>query len=50
MYVHTGPDVVSNASFLTHNMENFVTWSDTSKIKQHLLEYNEEWAEFDLDA
>lgn len=24
------------------NMEDFVTWTDTSKIRKHVLEYNEE--------
>ena len=24
------------------NMEDFVTWTDTSKIRRHVLEYNEE--------
>lgn len=28
-------------SFL-RNMEDFVTWTDTSKIRKHVLEYNEE--------
>lgn len=23
-------------------MEDFVTWTDTSKIRKHVLEYNEE--------
>ncbi|EHA97876.1 U3 small nucleolar ribonucleoprotein IMP3 [Heterocephalus glaber] len=31
-------------------MEDFVTWVDSSKIKRHVLEYNEERDDFDLDA
>lgn len=27
---------------LLRNMEDFVTWTDTSKIRKHVLEYNEE--------
>uniref|UniRef100_A0A8C5G093 Small ribosomal subunit protein uS4 N-terminal domain-containing protein n=1 Tax=Gouania willdenowi TaxID=441366 RepID=A0A8C5G093_GOUWI len=30
------------------NMEDFVTWVDSSKIKQHVLNYNEERDDFDL--
>lgn len=28
--------------FSFRNMEDFVTWVDSSKIKQHVLNYNEE--------
>ena len=27
---------------LCRNLEDFVTWTDTSKIRRHVLEYNEE--------
>ena len=27
---------------MRRNMEDFVTWTDTSKIRKHVLEYNEE--------
>lgn len=27
-------------------MEDFVTWVDSSKIKQHVLNYNEEVSDF----
>ena len=27
---------------LCRNMEDFVTWTDTSKIRRHVLEYNDE--------
>ena len=26
----------------SRNLEDFVTWTDTSKIRKHVLEYNEE--------
>ena len=46
-----GPDVVTDPAFLvTRSMEDFVTWVDSSKIKRHVLEYNEERDDFDLDA
>ncbi|KAK7812939.1 hypothetical protein U0070_001047 [Myodes glareolus] len=45
------PDVVTDPAFLvTHIMEDFVTWVDSSKIKGHELEYNEERDDFDLGA
>ena len=33
---------ISSLHCLYRNMEDFVTWTDTSKIKRHVLEYNEE--------
>lgn len=30
------------AFLVTRNMEDFITWTDTSKIRAHVLEYNEE--------
>ncbi|XP_002736586.1 U3 small nucleolar ribonucleoprotein IMP3-like [Saccoglossus kowalevskii] len=48
-HVRVGPDVVTDPAFLiTRNMEDFVTWTDTSKIRRHLLEYNDERDDFDL--
>uniref|UniRef100_A0A7N8YJ45 IMP U3 small nucleolar ribonucleoprotein 3 n=1 Tax=Mastacembelus armatus TaxID=205130 RepID=A0A7N8YJ45_9TELE len=32
------------------NMEDFVTWVDSSKIKQHVMNYNDERDDFDLVA
>lgn len=50
-HVRVGPDVVTDPAFLvTRSMEDFVTWVDSSKIKRHVLEYNEERDDFDLDA
>lgn len=46
-----GPDVVTDPAFLVNrSMEDFVTGVDSSKIKRHVLEYNEERDDFDLDA
>ncbi|XP_048225228.1 LOW QUALITY PROTEIN: U3 small nucleolar ribonucleoprotein protein IMP3 [Perognathus longimembris pacificus] len=50
-HVRVGPEVVTDPAFLvTRSMEDFVTWVDSSKIKRHVLEYNEERDDFDLDA
>uniref|UniRef100_A0AAZ3NYD3 Small ribosomal subunit protein uS4 N-terminal domain-containing protein n=1 Tax=Oncorhynchus tshawytscha TaxID=74940 RepID=A0AAZ3NYD3_ONCTS len=41
--------IVTDAAFLvTRNMEDFVTWVDSSKIKQHVMTYNDERDDFDL--
>jgi U3 small nucleolar ribonucleoprotein protein IMP3 len=46
-HVRVGPEVITDPAFLvTRNMEDFVTWTDTSKIRRHVLEYNEERDDF----
>uniref|UniRef100_K1PI24 U3 small nucleolar ribonucleoprotein protein IMP3 n=1 Tax=Magallana gigas TaxID=29159 RepID=K1PI24_MAGGI len=41
-HIRVGPEVVKDPAFLvTRNMEDFVTWTDTSAIKKHVLDYNE---------
>jgi len=41
-HVRVGPEVVKDPAFLvTRNLEDFVTWVDTSAIKKHIMEYNE---------
>ncbi|KAJ2779033.1 U3 small nucleolar ribonucleoprotein imp3 [Coemansia javaensis] len=48
-HVRVGPDTVSDPAFLvTRNMEDFVTWVDTSKIKRKILKYNDKLDDFDL--
>jgi U3 small nucleolar ribonucleoprotein protein IMP3 len=43
-----GPDVVTDPAFLVNrSMEDFVTGVDSSKIKRHVLEYNEERDDFE---
>ncbi|XP_077987084.1 U3 small nucleolar ribonucleoprotein IMP3-like [Glandiceps talaboti] len=50
-HVRVGPDVITDPAFLiTRNMEDFVTWTDTSKIRQHVMEYNDQRDDFDLMA
>lgn len=48
-HIRVGTEVVTDPAFLvTRNMEDFVTWVDSSKIKKHVMEYNEERDDFDL--
>lgn len=50
-HIRVGPEVITDPAFLvTRNMEDFVTWVDSSKIKQHVMNYNEERDDFDLMA
>ena len=47
-HVRVGPDVVTDPAFLvTRNMEDFVTWVDSSKIKRKVMEYNERLDDYD---
>mmetsp|Transcript_3901 Transcript_3901/g.11672 ORF Transcript_3901/g.11672 Transcript_3901/m.11672 type:complete len:183 (-) Transcript_3901:128-676(-) len=48
-HIRIGPDVVSNpALHVTRSMEDFITWSDTSKIKRKILKYNDKLDDYDL--
>uniref|UniRef100_A0A2K5F050 U3 small nucleolar ribonucleoprotein protein IMP3 n=1 Tax=Aotus nancymaae TaxID=37293 RepID=A0A2K5F050_AOTNA len=50
-HIRVSSDVVTDPAFLvTRSMEDFVTWVDSSKIKRHMLEYNEERDDFDLEV
>ncbi|SCZ97860.1 BZ3500_MvSof-1268-A1-R1_Chr7-3g09618 [Microbotryum saponariae] len=50
-HVRVGPDPITDPAFLvTRNMEDFVTWVDTSKLKRHVQKYNDELDDFDLMA
>ncbi|EEF36463.1 U3 small nucleolar ribonucleoprotein protein IMP3, putative [Ricinus communis] len=47
-HIRVGPETVTDPAFLvTRNMEDFVTWVDTSKIKRKVLEYNEKLDDYD---
>ena len=47
-HVRVGPEVIKDPAFLvTRNMEDFVTWTDTSKIRKHVMEYNNLRDDFD---
>ena len=48
-HVRVGPEVVQDPAFLvTRNMQDYVTWVDSSKIKRHVMEYNDKRDDFDL--
>ncbi|XP_071477507.1 U3 small nucleolar ribonucleoprotein protein IMP3-like [Diadema antillarum] len=48
-HVRVGPELVLDPAFLvTRSMEDFVTWVDTSKIRKHIMEYNDARDDFDL--
>ena len=48
-HVRVGPEVITDPAFLvTRNMEDFITWTDTSKIRKHVMEYNDMKDDFDL--
>ena len=48
-HIRVGPHLVTDPCYLvTRNMEDFITWSDGSKIKRHVMEYNDELDDFDL--
>ncbi|KAJ3289634.1 Small subunit (SSU) processome component [Borealophlyctis nickersoniae] len=48
-HVRVGPEVVTDPAFLvTRNMEDFVTWVDTSSIKRKIMKYNDKLDDFDL--
>ena len=47
-HVRVGPETVTDPAFLvTRNMEDFITWVDSSKIKRKLMEYNDALDDYD---
>ncbi|EDW85874.1 U3 small nucleolar ribonucleoprotein protein IMP3 [Drosophila tropicalis] len=41
-HVRVGPEMIKDPAFLvSKNLEDFVTWVDGSKIKEHVLRYND---------
>jgi U3 small nucleolar ribonucleoprotein protein IMP3 len=48
-HIRVGPEVVEDPAFLvTKNLEDFVTWADSSKIKRTVLKYNDKLDDYDL--
>ncbi|XP_031556300.1 U3 small nucleolar ribonucleoprotein protein IMP3-like [Actinia tenebrosa] len=48
-HIRVGPEVVTDPAFLvSRSMEDFVTWTDTSKIRKHVMEYNDLRDDFDF--
>ncbi|XP_045625097.1 U3 small nucleolar ribonucleoprotein protein IMP3 [Procambarus clarkii] len=49
-HVRVGAEVVKDPAFLvTRPLEDYVTWVDTSAIRKHVKQYNEERDDFDLN-
>ncbi|XP_047308576.1 U3 small nucleolar ribonucleoprotein protein IMP3 [Impatiens glandulifera] len=47
-HVRVGPDTITDPAFLvTRNMEDFITWVDSSKIKRKVLAYNDKLDDYD---
>jgi hypothetical protein len=47
--IRAGPEVVTDPAFhVTRNMEDFITWVDSSKIKRKVMKYNDALDDFDL--
>uniref|UniRef100_A0A0V0G917 U3 small nucleolar ribonucleoprotein protein IMP3 n=1 Tax=Triatoma dimidiata TaxID=72491 RepID=A0A0V0G917_TRIDM len=48
-HVRVGPELVKDPAFLvTRHLEDFITWVDTSKIRKHILSYNDMEDDFQL--
>jgi U3 small nucleolar ribonucleoprotein protein IMP3 len=48
-HVRVGPQVITDPAFLvTRNMEDFITWVDSSKIKRNILKYRNQVDDFEL--
>jgi U3 small nucleolar ribonucleoprotein protein IMP3 len=49
--VRVGTDVITDPAYLvTRNMEDFVTWVDSSKIKRNIMKYRDKLDDFELEA
>ncbi|KAI9846685.1 MAG: Small subunit (SSU) processome component [Sclerophora amabilis] len=48
-HVRVGPEVVTDPAYLvSRTMEDFTTWTDSSKIKRNILRYRDKLDDFDL--
>lgn len=48
-HVRVGPDVIKDPAYLvTRTLEDFVSWTDSSKIRKHVLEYNDMRDDFEM--
>lgn len=48
-HVRVGPDVVKDPSYMvSRTLEDFVTWVDTSKVRKHVLDYNNMRDDFEM--
>jgi len=50
-HVRVGTDVITDPAYLvSRNMEDFVTWVDSSKIKRNIMKYRDKLDDFELEA
>ncbi|CAH8271211.1 unnamed protein product [Arabidopsis lyrata] len=50
-HIRVGPETITDPAFLvTRNMEDFITWVDSSKIKRKVLQYNDKLDDYDMIA
>ncbi|CAJ0872061.1 451_t:CDS:2 [Entrophospora sp. SA101] len=43
-HIRVGPETVTDPAYLvTRNLEDFITWVDTSKIKRKIMKYNDKY-------
>jgi U3 small nucleolar ribonucleoprotein protein IMP3 len=48
-HIRVGPDTVTDPAYhVTKDLEDFVTWVDTSKIKRKVMRYNDRLDDYDL--
>lgn len=48
-HVRVGPDTVTDPAYhVTRDLEDYVTWVDTSKIKRKVMAYNDKLDDYDL--
>ncbi|KAH6570544.1 hypothetical protein BASA50_008271 [Batrachochytrium salamandrivorans] len=48
-HIRVGPQTVTDPAYLvSRNLEDFITWVDTSKIKRKIMKYNDKLDDFDL--
>ncbi|PKA58824.1 40S ribosomal protein S9-2 [Apostasia shenzhenica] len=48
-HIRVGPDAVTDPAYLvTRNMEDFITWVDSSKIRRKVMQYNERLDDYDV--
>ncbi|XP_010123102.1 PREDICTED: U3 small nucleolar ribonucleoprotein protein IMP3, partial [Chlamydotis macqueenii] len=50
-HIRVGPEVVTDPALLVPRaVEDFITWVDASRLRQKVLDYNQERDDFDLAA
>ena len=48
-HIRIGPETVTDPAYIvTRQMEDYLTWVDTSKIKRHVMKYNDKLDDYDL--